>query len=61
MVGVSTSQYCDNCVRLRGGGGGLAIGKVDSWGIFDVLVGVYVYKCNCMLKHYNCDGCNTHS
>ena len=36
VVGVSTSQYCDNCVRLGGVGGGLAIGKVDSWGIFYV-------------------------
>ena len=33
VVGVSSSQYCDNCVRLGGVGGGLAIGKVYSWGI----------------------------
>ena len=42
MVGVSTSQYCDNCVRLGGVSDDLAIGKVDSWGIFDVLVHVCV-------------------
>ena len=50
MVGVLSSQYCDNCVRL-GGVGGLAIGCVDSWGIFDVLVDVYVCVCICILKH----------
>ena len=38
VVGVSSPQYCKNCVRLGGVGSGLAIGKVDSWCMFYVLV-----------------------
>ena len=43
VVSVSTSQYCDNSVRLWGVSGGLAIRKVDSLGIFDVFVDVCLW------------------
>ena len=39
----SSLQSCDNCFRLGGVGGGLAIEKVYSRGIFDVLVDVCLW------------------